>query len=77
VTQLTAGYFASTYFPSGYWQNNYFSFYGLGLLGRIIVQMESIGYFERLGEPGLFEPGLDVIKSPFKEVINQLEKKKP
>jgi hypothetical protein len=36
-----------------------------------------MGHFERLGQPGLFEPGMDVIRSPFKEVISQLEKKKP
>jgi hypothetical protein len=36
-----------------------------------------MGHFERLGQPGLFEPGLDSIKSPFKEVIILLEKKHP
>jgi hypothetical protein len=36
-----------------------------------------MGHFERLGQPGLFEPGLDVIKSPFKTVVSNLEKKKP
>jgi hypothetical protein len=74
VTQLTAGYFASTYFPSGYWQSTYFPFYGMGLLGRILAQMEKANVGDSYWDRGLWEDGMWEHDTPMINTRKQMEK---
>jgi hypothetical protein len=46
----------------------------LGLLDKILTEMEQYSGIETVSDH-VCEPGMDTIKSPFKTLINDLEKK--
>jgi hypothetical protein len=72
---ITQGFLssASTVIRQGYSVAPIVPIGALGLFGAIITKMEAVNVGDSLGEPGLFEPGTDVISSPLKTIISNME----
>jgi hypothetical protein len=74
MTQLTSGYWQSTYFPLDYWQSSYWQRYAAGTLFDNLVAYLEKQPSETMFQPGLFQPGLFTECRLLTKIIQEFEK---